>query len=292
MSDDVGPLDSFAVCRIAGAPNSARRLKLDVVAQTRLGEMAREHIPHFIADDLNRVPFDPTFQSDEEHVICIEDFELPEYVRDAIATPDEVPVFSTHESVAGVKSLFHVGREGRVVFQCWRNFDLLGRRKILSLLSQDTFELESRTPFVIERRIDAVYWDGRLFFRSYANVSSMLEMVNYVAEATNDDIEAFVASDIFDGDASGMCARCSGLNRRRIRAIISSGLLAGQTVDGLCQNAIEVDYAITLRDGKIAIPASGQALSDLLCFLGEKIYRGPITGQPLLSLSSRRRQGD
>lgn len=292
MSDDLGPLDSFAVCRLAGAPNSVRRLMLDAVAQTRVGEMVRDHIPQFIADNLNRVPFDPTFQADDEHVICIEDFELSEYVREAISTPDEVPVFSTSEAVASVKFIFHVGRGGRIAFQCWRNFDLLGRQKILSLLSRDTFELEERTPFVIERRIDAVYWDGSLFFRSYANVSSMLDMMNYVAEATGEDIEAFVTCGVFDGEADALTARCSSLNRRRIRAIILSRLLDGQTVEGLADKAMEVDYAIPQRNGKIAIPAAGQALSDLLCFLGEKIYRGPITGRTFLSLSSRHRPGD
>lgn len=287
----IGPLSSFAICRIAGAPNTVLRLRMDADAQASLDDMVESHLPSFVGNSLNRVAFDPTFQADEEHVISIEGFELPDHIRDAVATPDEVPAFTAQTKVRGIRAIFHVGQKGRVVFQCWRNFDLLGRRKILSLLSKDTFQLEDRTPFVIERRIDAVYWDGSLFFRSYANASSMLDMLNYVAEATEADIEAFKSADIFDGTAADL-SRCSGLHRRRIRLIVMSEMLKGQTVDGLYEKACEVDYALPVRDGKVVIPSGGQELSDLLSFLGEKIYRGPITGFTYLSTSSRRRQAD
>jgi hypothetical protein len=258
-------------------------------AQQQLRRMVLEQRDNFISPDLERVAFDPTYKTDEESVLCIEGFTLQENIREAIDNHNEVPLFGGKDEVAQVKALFHVGSPEQVYFQCWRHFEVLSRKKIWLFLDGDSFDLEERAPLVIDSRLDAVYWEGDLLFRSYGNANSMLDMLDYVSEATEQDIKSFAKLSIFGGSASELGKHCSNLHRRQIRALVQDGGLDSLTVDKLKAQAEGNAYKLQLKSGKVVMPTGGKALSELLSFLQDRVYLGPVTGRPLLANSARNR---
>lgn len=284
------PITSFALCQLPGAPQAVRRLALTEAAQEHLTEMVREQKPYMTDAGLERVPFDPTYQTDDSSVLWISGFALPEHVSEAVDNPLEVPLFDRGEQIRNVRALFHANSPNDIVFQCWRNFSLLGQQRTWLLLSNNTFDLEAeKLPLVIDRRIDAAFENGDLLFRSYANTNSVLDMLDYVSEATEGDIVAFAESELFNGDANELASKCSRVHRRQIRLLVTSKMLGQQSVEELGAKATEVEYALPVDHGKIMLPTGGQALTELLRFLSDRIYRGPVTGDTYVANSARRR---
>jgi hypothetical protein len=268
-------------------------LPLTQQAQESIEAVCREQEPLFFGDndrEIERVPFDPTYRTDEETVLCIEGFELPPHIADAVSIPEEVARFEAGTEAGAVKSAFHVGAGGRIYFQCWRNIEVLGRSKLWLMLSGQTFDIERKTPLVLERKLDAIYDDGTLLFKSTPTTSAMLGLLNHVAAATDEDIQAFVSDSMFTGDFNEISARCSHLQRRQIRLLIQSGQLAEQTVENLSAAAEEVGYDLPVDGGMIVIPPRGLALSELLSFLTERIYRAPFSGDSMVAGSARKRR--
>lgn len=285
----VAPIDSFLICKIPGSTNAIRRLVMTDQAQSRLEAMLSEQEPAFTGPEIVRVPFDPTYKTDEESVLEIKNFDLPEHIVEALANRNEVPIFEANQNVdTTVKAAFHVGANGTIYFQCWRNVDAFGRQRIWLLLTGDTFQVEDKTPLVLERRIDAIFLPGDLLFKSMANTSTMLELINYVAEATADDINSFATNPLFTAE-DDLLDRCSKSQRKYVRLLIQTDILKGQTVDSLLLKAAEVGYSMEVSDGKIVIPGGGTALSDLLSFLNERIFKGILSGTSMLANSARKR---
>jgi hypothetical protein len=283
---------SFVVCQFPGSSNAVRLLPVTAQAQEAIEEMIRSQCDSFIDPGLTRVDFDPTYITDDESVLCITGFELPEHIADTLSAPAEVPMLvkAEAEQIRKAKAIFHLDEDGNIYFQCWRNFSLLGRNKTWLLLSNQSLDLEvDKAPIVLEHRLDAVLWGGDLLFRSFANTSSMLELLDYVIEATSDDIEELVRCDLFEGDFEAIILKCSRLQKRHIRVLVQGGLLGGHTFDELVAKAESVRYEIPQRDGKILLPNGGAALTELLQFLSDRVYCGPVTGESLVANSARRR---
>jgi hypothetical protein len=283
---------SFVVCHFPGASNAVRLLPVTAQAQQDIEGMIRSQCDNFIAPELTRVDFDPTFKTDEETIIVIAGFQLPEHVADALSAPAEVPALKKAEAeeIRKAKYLFHVDEDENIYFQCWRNFSVLNRQKIWMLLSNDTLDVErDKSPIVLDHRLDAVLWKGDLLFKSVANVGSMLELTEYVIEATTEDISTLVDCEFFTGDFESILRNCSRLQKKQIRVLVQSGMLESHTFEELVEKAASVQYEIPQRDGKIALPNGGAALTELLQFLSDKLYCGPVTGDTFVANSSRRR---
>lgn len=292
--NDIGPIQAFAIVAVPGSPRAVRRLPLTQQAQNSIAEVIKEQLPIFCGDDIERVPFDPTYRTQHNTVLCIDGFELPDHICEAIDTPSEVPEFEKTETMKRVRAIFYVSPTGNVFFQCWRNFEVMNRSKVWLLLSGTTFAPVEDAPLVIDRRIDAVFWDEDLLFKSYANASSMLEMLDYVAEATAEDIDLFISSELFAGDINALNNHCSRLHRRQIRLLVQSGALERLTEESLptlAEKAAAVNYKLPMGDSKVKIPNGGKELTGLLHFLNDRFYRGLIRDNVFIAESAREKPG-
>ena len=287
---DFRPVRGFIVCKLPGAPNSVRALPLTETAQKHIEAMIEEQLPDFLSPELTRVAFDPTYRTDDESVIQIEGFRLPEHITNAIEVPREVPPFTRSDSLVDTKAVFYVGGDNAAFFQCRRRVHVFDR-KIWFLLSGDSFDAkpDESLPLVIDRRIDAVLHEGDLYFKSFANTNPILDMMEYVSEATDEDIELFAGSDLFHCGADALKRRCTRLHRQQIRALVRGDAIHIVTVSELAEAAASVRYPLQVQDGKIVLPDRGPELTSLLRFLDDRVYKGPVSGDPMEANSARRR---
>lgn len=289
--EDFRPIQAFAICSPPGSPNSVRRLRLTDVATGRIEGIIAAQLSRYVDASLTKVAFDPTYHTEDTSVLWIEGFNLPDHVREAIANPREIPPFARGDEGLRVKALFYLGANGSVFFQCWRNFEVFDREKVWLLLTSDTFDVEptNEPSLVISRRIDSVFTEGNLFFRSYANASTMLNLLDYVTEATETDIEGFVDLPIFRGDVRKLAERCSSLHRKQIRSLVQGNKLKDKRFADLYDRAASVNYDIPHEGDKILIPDTSKGLTELLGFLNDRIYLGPVTGSEMYANSARLR---
>lgn len=288
---EFSPIQAFVICATTGTPNSVKRLRITEDAREQIESILESQMIRFVDTSLDKVVFDPTYHTEDKSVLWIEGFNLPVHVSDTILNPQEIPDFTEENDDSRVKALFYLGADKSVFFQCWRNFEIFNRNKIWLLMTGNTFDVETsnKPPLVIEKRIDSVYYGGDLYFRSYANTSSMLEMLEYVTEATDEDIDQFVKLPIFKGDAAKLAVRCSKLQRKQIRSLVQSNKLGDKKFAELFEKAASVNYDIPYEGEKIVIPDSGKGLTDLLGFLNDRVYLGPVTGTELFANSARQR---
>jgi len=265
-------------------------LLVTAAAQAGIHGTLVDRAPRFVAEAITRVRFDPNYSTEDDTVLWIEDFRLPAHIEEAMVAPLEVPHFDPTRELGKVKALFHVDVDGNVFFQCWRNVVTL-TTKLWFLLHGDTFDVEGRPPLVIDRKVDAVFHEGNLLFVSYGNTAAMIDLLEYVSEATNDDIAGFVSHPLLRGNAEEIVAACSKSHRKQIRQLVQSGALSNNSVNiaDLESKAREVDCDIEIQDGRLVIPCGGRSLTDLLRFLTDRYYRGPVSGRTYYANSARQR---
>lgn len=285
------PVSSYAVCAIPGSRTAIRRVVVTPRAQEQVTGIINKCLPTLIADSLERVPFDPTYTAAEGEVISIPDFELPEDIAEPFENVAEIPQFKEDPELKRVRYILHADSAGNMYFQCSRNFSIIRKRQHLFRLVDDGFDVDTGgKPLIIDEKIDAVLWDGNLLFQNHSNTSGMLGLLEYVTEATEDDIRSFTEHPLFTGDCDTIGKECGRMQRKYIRSIVQSGSLDGIVdVADLVARAKSVDYTLPVEQGKVAIPSSGKPLTGLLHFLKERLYRGPVTDDLMVANSARRR---
>ena len=75
--------------------------------------------------------------------------------------------------------------------------------------------------------------------------------------------------------------------RTQIAKILDSKVLEQHDAKGLQSIASEFSINLRTNNNKIVIPKERESLKELLTFLSEKIYKGPLTGQTMISNSTR-----
>ena len=281
-------VQSYALLDLSGSPNTVRRLELAEPAQAVVEKLVRDAIPKFTDPELTRVKFDPTYKTDDESVLCIEGYELPEHYVDSLATPSEdVPKLEETARFRRAKALFHDNEEGQVVFQSARRFDLFRFDKKYFLCDGTTFVVDERPSLVIGDAADAVYDGERLLFNSTFTTGSFLPLGNHITEATSKDIEILVGSELFSGDATRIAESGTRTIKQKIRLLVMSESLKGFSIEDVLNIAEQTGYSLPVENGKIALPESNRELSDVLSFFTDKMYLGPFSGQTLVANSVR-----
>lgn len=285
------PVSSYAVCAIPGSRTAIRRVVVTPQAQDRVTGIIDTCLPTLVDESLERVPFDPTYTASEGEVIEIPDFELPEDIAEPFENATEIPQFKEDPEIKRVRFIIHADAAGNMFFQCSRNFSLLRKKQHLFRLVDNGFDIDTGgKPLIIDEKIDAVLWNGDLLFQNHGNTSGMLGLLEYVTEATDEDIKSLTDHPLFSGDSVSIGRDCGKLQRKYIRSIVQSGSLDGIVdVDDLATRADLVGYALPVEQGKVAIPSSGKPLTGLLHFLKERLYRGPVTDDLMVANSARRR---
>ncbi len=283
---DFAGLKSYIVFRSTGE-DVVKQVPLVQNAQKRTAELLKPTLPIFFSDSVEQVAFDPTFSTDEESVMKIAGFDLPDYIKSVLDTPEDVANFTSSDNMRNAKILFHVDSTKTVYFQCWRNFALFSNNRLSLLLRQGAFDVNTSTSLVVDGKVDVIYFDGDLFFKSYATANAVMSLLDYVTEATRDEVNDFVGHRSITGDAS-LADDCNSVQRKLIKSINSKGFLDLIDVNDLKQTADEHGISLTIENGKVVLPEKGPELTKVLRFLNDQVYKGPISGDTLLSNSSRR----
>ena len=229
---------------------------------------------------------------------------------DEIATspiPADVPVFgeilrSTGTSLAPIDSgnldeirglavkVNDAGRE-RILVQLFATSQSLSRPWLVSLLfERDTYTRLESPGFRLDDKLVCIVEDGLIKFRSLHNLSRVIDTSTIFSAATDGEVRSFATdySNLFEiGDVGGFVADTSRNARKYMASLARSGVLRDHTAQTLHEASDGTRLEIEVRDGKVVMPTRSGGITELMRFLNDGRYVGPVSGNAFITNSRR-----
>ncbi len=240
----------------------------------------------------NSVNFDGSYKPDEDESLKIENFDLPDEIKEAINNPLGVEKLIATDNDLNIRAVFLTlddGEEGRIVFQRTQKRQLLLGGRITLFWNKDTFISTKKPGVVITDSIDAYYENGTLYFKSYYLANQILNLNKYYRQATDEDIRTFCQSSCFYvNDLDSLVSASNNWTRKKIAYILDTKVLETNSIAFILQDAKELGLQFqTNGENKIVFPEDLKAQKELLSYLADEIYKGRLTDDVYLTNSKR-----
>ncbi|MGC4038663.1 MAG: DUF4868 domain-containing protein [Chitinophagaceae bacterium] len=162
-----------------------------------------------------------------------------------------------------------------------------GRR--IYLLFWNTFDRLTEDAFVVDNIVNAVYKNRKFYFISYPNANKIFSLASYYKEATNAELTLFGAHvNVSVKNMDWFLQNANTVVRKHITLVQKSKILDGADTKKIKKSAKKFRIKIELNDdGKIIFPEDKKACKDILFYLNEQYYEGPITKKQYQTNSKR-----
>ena len=224
------------------------------------------------------------------YVSELEEIEALKKVSDSSAVDFDV-IDSSSMHGYNIKALM-IEVEGEFLIQRFTKSQYLSKKHTLvSRLFDDksVFDKVSDDGVVLDDKLCAVIQNEKLLFHKEFYVRGFIGLTKIFREASNQEIESFFSSNLFDDlDVEEVSEKTNSINRKKIFSIIKSEQLQHENIiDRIKAAASDAQFELLWNDDKIIVPKNRTDLSTLLSILDDKIARGPISNKLLYINSSR-----
>ncbi|MXX87028.1 MAG: hypothetical protein F4Y71_11270 [Acidobacteria bacterium] len=271
---------------------SVREVPLNASAQEAVAEAFQKQEAEF--REGVEVPFDENWMIDAGEIATAA---VPAGVGlfDEILTGSQVdlePVSAEDfDDIHGLAMKPDTGHE-RVLVQVFGRGQSLTRPWLVSLLYEAGTYTRLESPgFRLDEKLVCIVENGVIRFRSLYNLGRVIDTSVIFGAATDGEIRQFVAdyASMFDvADVNAFLDATSRNARKYITSVGRSGVLKNHTVQSL-QDATEgTKLELEVHNGKIVMPSTGGGITELMRFLNDGRYVGPVSGEAYITNSRRR----
>ena len=195
------------------------------------------------------------------------------------------------EEVRGLAMKPNNGGRERVLVQLFTASQLLSRPLLVSLLYEEgTYTRLESSAFRLDDKLVCIVEDGLVKFRSLHNLGRIIDTSTIFSAATDGEVSSFVAdySNLFEiVDPDGF-VNCASRNARKyMTSLMRSGVLENHTAQTLQRAATGTRLSIEVRNGRIMMPTRSGEITELMRFLNDGRYVGPISGNAFITNSRR-----
>lgn len=263
--------------------NSVRKILLTQGVTTRIKELFVNLGSAFLHDDAEEIEFDGNYVIDNDEVLYVS-MSLPDSFNDVAGNSIGIQTLNLNSDK--IIALFWYDN-GVCYFQNFDNRKLLKNKNVL-VYSSDTYSMLSENAFIVDNSINAIYKNGKFYFKSYANANKIFSLMSFYQEATNEDITSFCSNDNIAVDEQWLKDNSNTAIRKQITLIQKSGILNSASPKKVTVSAKKFKLTISLDAmGKIILPNDKKACRDILTFLNEQYYIGLISGTKYRTNSKR-----
>lgn len=250
-----------------------------------------------VTSESERIGFFPIYTlHDNTQVFEVTNYSLDGPILSAAKAPDSVAPLTLDEHTIPKLRAFCASEttrsSTRILFQSFDRRRTLSTGRWTFLQSGDTFSRLDRPGFTLGDNIQAIYENGVLLFRSFAVVSRFVNLVAIFNEASDEKISEVLSHDaIHVADLNEVLKGADTIMRKQFAAVSELGVLDDVRPNAVKTTAAEFDIDIDIgrHEGKLKIefPTKKKDQKELLTFLTEGYYIGPITGKKYQSNSHR-----
>lgn len=248
-------------------------------------------------NNAERQVFDAGYNNDDDYAV-IHNFRLDQNIIDYIQDGTLGQDFSSaNDGYSNIKFLFMGEAHNQninIAFQKVKPSQVVTRNFHL-LTSRDTLALYRRPFLTITDRLDCIYVNGMLIFKSFYDARQVFDLGDYYYEATDADVQDFIRNPIFLSENENELMSCMDqIARKKVASIQNSRVLEQKTPQDIQQLAYGcgINIEITEHNGnhKVVLPTDKKELKLFLKFLDEDLYDGLLSGTRFETNSKRRRQ--
>ncbi|WP_171032563.1 Kiwa anti-phage protein KwaB-like domain-containing protein [Chryseobacterium indologenes] len=235
-----------------------------------------------MTSDTEEILFDGNFKIDGDEVLYVE-MDLPENVLEANTNAIGLEVLDITKD--DIKTLFWI--EDDIYY--FQNFD---KRKLLQnknviFYSGTTYHKLKEDALIVENMVNAIYKDGKFYFKSYANANKIISLSDFFEEASNETIEEFADNAIFELDLDWLKGNSDTMIRKQITLIQKSQVIVSASPRKIKASAKKFNLDIEMENGKLKLPNDKKVCKNILSFLNEQYYFGLISGKKFITNSKR-----
>lgn len=274
-----------------------RRLDLNPNVEASVEKLFDDAAVNFLEGVTKFIPFDPGYAVKDGECFEINDYKVDDELlqackqpltSDRITPPDvlslQIKAIVGYQINGTSNSLFFQNFNGSKVVTPGKRFALF------SVADTSTFEELKRPVVLLDSNINAIWIDGRLLFKSFHMAKQMLDLSNYFEAATDKQLDDFAGHKLIECDDVGKFKADNNYwTRKKVAMILASGYIDKVTPKEMRDIASAVQFNLTMKKGKIVIPADTNEMRDLLHFLDEDFSVGYFSKRLLLSNSKRER---
>ena len=250
--------------------------------------------------------FEVNYKPEDDEILRIENFLLPDEIKDAIRNPIGVDSYRKYldvhdngdEDFLGfpeIKAIFvgertqdDEGEHFNIGFQRYRKEQNLTALPFRFFFSNDTFKREKHFGIGITYNLDCYYTGEELQFASFYFARQVFDLREYYRSASDPEVAAFTQNEALNFENSNtFSAMANTYVRRKIAMINDSEVLKKYTAKEIKSIAKNSGIDIKIQNKKIVIPANKDAAMEVLAFLDEEAYRGPFSNDLLIANSKR-----
>lgn len=285
------PEDLFAACRVNGELVS-RRVLLDGTIQDQIEGIFADQMQVFFEGIDEEVPFDGRWKPDKNELLTVAVTPEAAMLRDtlnqnAIAVE---PLDLDNFASAGIKALFcgdSASNVKRVLVQLFTAGQVLDR-KVALFLEGNTFRRLTVPAFTLPSSLTFVVEDDVIKFRSFSNLRAILDVMEIYRDATDQDLRNFAShTSLYVADSDGFVETADQVTRKLTNAVAASRVLDLYSPTEIQEAAAKTQLFLELENGCIVIPAERRKVKEILQFLDEGRYNGPLSGRPYVTNSQR-----
>ena len=208
-------------------------------------------------------------------------------------TDTAVPPIDTGrlDEVRGLAMKPDTGPGPRVLVQVFAPTQSLTRHPFVALfLEAGTYTRLEPSSFRLDDKLVCIVEHGLVKFRSLHNLGRVIDTSAIFRAATDDDVVDFAStySTLFDiPDVDRFVDGTSRNARRYLASLSRSGVLDSHTAQTLQSASAQTNLSLVVEDGRIVMPRKGSEITELMRFLNDGRYVGPISGKPFITNSRR-----
>ena len=285
------PENLFAACRIDGELVS-KRVRLDGTIQDHIEELFANQAQSFFEGVDEEITFDGRWKPDENELLTVEVTPEAAMLREALnRNPTAIePLELANFAKVGVKALFTgdgTNDARRVLVQRFTAGQVLDRKFAL-VLRGNSFRRLTSPAFALARSLVFVIEGRTIKFKSFQNLRAILDVLEIYRDATDRELEEFAGHpSLRVAELEDFVSTADQTTRKLVNAVVASGVLDSYTPTEIKEAAARTQLNLELQDGRIALPVERRELKDLLKFLDESRYSGPLSGRTYVTNSHK-----
>ena len=289
------PSNLFALCR-RNHHDRVRRIPLEARVQQELEELFDRQEQQFLDGRDDEISFtESSWKPDRDQLLTITDREIAQpLVRTLTENPTIFEELDTQNlDDSEIKAIFSHSsrRENRILIQQFKSSQCLGPRRWNLVLGKDRFTRLSQPGLILASSLVAVLDDTVFKFQSFHNLRMIFNLQHHSQEATDQEVKAFISHpSLHINSHDEFQSSMTEPPRKLVKSIMKSGILEKYKPDEIIHEAQKIGLKFEVREGRIIVPNSKSGIKDLLRFLDNSIFKGPLSEEMYETNSKRPRK--
>jgi hypothetical protein len=288
----------FAFIKDDSGSCQIKRVRVNQSLQIELIQIFEDQRVLFEQGVDTEVVFNGDWKPDLNEVLIIDNIVESQMMVDAInanATSFSDVVISnfSNEPIKSIFTGINSGGQIKVFAQKFSSRQALSLNQLplIKMQTGNTFVKTTDDIFTIDNKLVAIIEGNKTKFKSFHNARMVFDLSEFYKEATDDDLTQMAQHASLEiTNLPNFIAEADTQVRKMAHSIESSGVLDNYTVNQISTAAASFpDIPVVLNNGKITLPIDKKELKEVLHFLLEDIYKGPLSGSDYLTNSKRAR---